>query len=64
MKLNTKTKGYITQGGRWAIVVMAALTVSLKIAEASAHETLKLIVANPELAQYTTLVNSGYLFFM
>lgn len=61
MKLKKPTKEQVTQGLRWAVFVMAALTMSIKIAEVSAYNTLKLIVENPEMAQYSTLVNSGYL---
>jgi hypothetical protein len=60
MKKNIKEQ--ITQVLRWAVFVMAALTMSIKIAEVSAYNSLKLILENPEIAQYSTLVNSGYLF--
>jgi hypothetical protein len=60
MKKNIKEQ--ITQVLRWAVFVMAALTMSIKIAEVSAYNSLKLILENPEIAQYSTLVSSGYLF--
>jgi len=41
---------------------MAALTMSIKIAEVSAYNSFRMIVENPDIAQYSTLVNSGYLF--
>jgi len=55
------TKKHITQSLRWAVFIMAALTMGIKIAEVSAFNSLKLIVKNPEIAHYSTLVNSGYL---
>jgi hypothetical protein len=59
MKKITKTQ--ITQGLRWAVFVMAALTMSIKIAEVAAYNSFRTIVENPEIAQFSTLVNSGYL---
>lgn len=56
------TKARITQALRWSVFVMAALTMSIKIAEVSAYNSFKIIVENPDVAQYSTLVNSGYLF--
>jgi len=40
---------------------MAALTMGLRIAEAAAYNSFMMILENPEIAQYSTLVNSGYL---
>lgn len=57
------TKPQITQCLRWSVFVMAALTMSFKIAEAAAYSSLQLIIANPDIAAYSTLVNSGYLLF-
>lgn len=56
------TKEQVTQGLRWGVFVLAALTMSIKIAEVSAYNSFRIIVENPEVAQYSTLVNSGYLF--
>ncbi|MFK7779741.1 MAG: hypothetical protein QM490_01215 [Candidatus Gracilibacteria bacterium] len=56
------TKAQVTQGLRWSVFIMAALTMSIKIAEVSAYNSFKMIIENPEIAQYSTLVNSGYLF--
>lgn len=41
---------------------MAALTMSIKIAEVSAYNSFRIIVENPDVAAFSTLVNSGYLF--
>ncbi len=59
MKKITKTR--ITQSLRWSVFVMAALTMGLRIAEAAAYNSFIMILENPEIAQYSTLVNSGYL---
>lgn len=61
MKKSTKIK--IQNGLKWGVFVMAALTMSVKIAEVSAYNSFKILVEHPEVAQYSTLVNSGYLFF-
>ena len=55
------TKKHITQSLRWAVFIMAALTMGIKVAEVSAYNSLQLIIDNPEIAQYSTLVNSWYL---
>ena len=60
--MKKRTKNHITQTLRWSVFVMAALTMGIKIAEASAYSSLQLILENPEIAQFSTLVNSGYLF--
>lgn len=59
--MKKSTKNYITQSLRWSVFIMAALTMSIKIAEVSAYNSLQIIIANPEIAQYSTLVNSGFL---
>lgn len=56
------TKKQAVQALRWSVFVMAAVTLGISIAEASAYNSLQLIIRNPEIAQYSTLVNSGYLF--
>lgn len=48
---------------RWAVFIVASGTLAIKIAEVSAMETVKLIMANPEIAQTSILVNYGYLPF-
>lgn len=58
------TKAHVTQSLRWAVFVMAALTMGLKIAEAAAYSSFRIILENPDIAVYSTLVNSGYLFFL
>ena len=59
--MKKRTKNKITQSLRWSVFIMAAVTMSIKIAEAAAYSSLQIIVENPEIAQYSTLVNSGYL---
>ncbi|MBT3728609.1 hypothetical protein HOF65_02715 [bacterium] len=59
--MKKRTKNKITQSLRWSVFIMAAATMSIKIAEAAAYSSLQIIVENPEIAQYSTLVNSGYL---
>jgi hypothetical protein len=56
------TKKQVTQGLRWSVFIMAALTMGIKIAEVSAYNSFRIILENPDLAVYSTLVNSGYLF--
>lgn len=60
MRLNTKTKNNITQSLRWSVFIMSAFTLSMKIAEVSAYKSFELIVANPELAQYSHLVTGSF----
>ena len=40
----------------WAIFVMVAVTITLKIVEVSAYESLQLLIENPDAAQYSYLV--------
>ena len=54
MKIKSK---YIREIAHWAIFIMAALAMTTKIMEASAYESLKLLVDNPECAPYSYLVN-------
>lgn len=51
----------ISQILRWALVILATLTLSIKIAEVSAEETLRLFIDHPELAANSVLVKHGYL---
>jgi hypothetical protein len=57
------TKKHITQTLRWSVFVMSAITMGTSIAEAAAYNSLQLIIRSPEIAQFSTLVNSGYLLF-
>jgi len=43
-------KEKIRNYSHWAIFVMVAVTMTLKIMEISAYESLKLLIDNPELA--------------
>jgi len=38
------------------------LTLTLKVVEASSESSLKVIIKNPEISQYSRLVQTGYLF--
>jgi len=53
------TKKQVQYGLRWAVFVMAALTMSVKIAEVSAYNSLKAFVENPDAAAYSTLANGN-----
>jgi hypothetical protein len=53
MKINNK---YAREVAHWSIFILAALTMTVKIAEVSAYESLKLLVENPECASYSYLV--------
>jgi hypothetical protein len=55
------TKVQVQHGLRWAMFGLAALTMSVKIAEVSAYNTLQVHLANPEVSAYSTLVSTGYL---
>lgn len=57
------TKKHLTQGLRWSLFIMTVITTSLKIAEVSAYNSLQIIVNNPEIAQYSSIVNGWYFFF-
>ena len=65
MVLNTikKYEIAIAHGLRWCVFVMAAFAIIFKFAEASAYETTKILIKNPEVAEYSYLVTNGYLFF-
>ena len=54
MKIKNK---YARDIAHWAIFIMAALTLTTKIVEVSAYESLKLLAENPECAPYSYLVN-------
>lgn len=58
--LNTHRVRYIL---RWAIFILFSLGLTLKIVEVSAYETTRIIMHNPEVGQYSYLVNYGYLPF-
>jgi uncharacterized protein (UPF0147 family) len=46
----------------WAIFILVSLTLTLKIVEASSISTLEVIKKNPNISQYSRLVQTGYLF--
>jgi hypothetical protein len=45
------------QVASWALFLGLSLVIGLKIIEISAVERMKIIVLNPDVAQYSTLVN-------
>ena len=57
------TKKQVTQISRWSIFVLSAITLAFSIAEAAAYNSLQLIIKHPEIAQFSSIVNSWYLFF-
>lgn len=59
--MKKRTKRHITQSLRWSVFIMAALTMWLKIAETAAYGSFQIILANPDIGQYSSLVNNGYL---
>ena len=61
--MKERTKKNITQSLRWSIFIMSAITLTAKIVETTAYASLEIITKNPEIAQYSTLVNSWYLLF-
>ena len=54
MKINKK---HLREIAHWSIFIMAAITMTTKIVEVSAYESLKILVENPECAPYSYLVN-------
>ena len=55
-------KDTLRNASHWAIFIVAALTLTLKVVEASSESSLKVIIKNPEISQYSRLVQTGYLF--
>lgn len=49
------------QATHWIIFLSCAMVYAVKTVEASADISYKIIVANPEVAQYSSLVN-GFFF--
>lgn len=47
----------------WLIFLTASFAVAATIADASAKQTMEVIMMNPEIAQNSILVKSGYLPF-
>jgi hypothetical protein len=60
--MTTQKKDIVRNVGHWAIFLVAALTLTIKILEVSASNTLDIVVQNPEISQYSRLVQTGYLF--
>ena len=54
------TKKQVQYGLRWAVFAMAALTMSIKIAEVSAYNSLRAFIENPDAAAYSTMANRGF----
>ena len=59
-KINTH---YVGHSLRWAVFIFVSFAITLKIVEVSAYETTRVILHNPEVGQYSYLVNYGYLPF-
>jgi hypothetical protein len=55
-------KDVVRNIGHWSIFIVAALTLTIKILEVSASNTLDIVIQNPEISQYSRLVQTGYLF--
>lgn len=53
-------KKHLRQISYWAIFILASVAMAVKIADASAKESLKLFLDNPECAQYSDLVIHWY----
>lgn len=62
--MKKSTRKHVTQTLRWAVFITATIAMWVSIAEAAAYNSLLLFVRTPEIAEFSTLVNSGYLFFM
>ncbi len=59
----TINKHYVAQTLRWTVFLFVSVGITLKIVEVSAYETTRIIIHNPEVGQYSNLVNYGYLPF-
>ena len=53
------TKKQVQYGLRWAVFAMAALTMSIKIAEVSAYNSLRAFIENPDAAAYTNMIGNS-----
>ena len=42
----------LRNAAHWAIFIVAALTLTIKILEVSASNTLDIVIQNPEISQY------------
>jgi len=60
-KIFKKHRYIISQTLRWSLFIVATLTLGIKIAEVSAYETVKILLQNPEIAEKSVLVQTGYL---
>jgi len=59
MKINKKV---CRQVSYWLIFLFSSVAMWAKIVEVSANETFKILIQNPECAQYSYLVNNPYYF--
>lgn len=60
-KISENKMEYLTQVLRWSVFIMASIAMSMSIANVAAYNSLQLIAKNPEIAQFSTLVNSSYI---
>ena len=51
MKIKNK---YIREVSHWTIFIAAALVMTIKVVEVSAHESLKIYNMNPECSMYSS----------
>jgi len=58
-----KYENTITHVLHWCVFVFAGIALLFKFAEVSAYETTKILINNPEIAEYSHLVTNGYLIF-
>lgn len=64
IKMSERNRKLFKQWSRWSILIMSAFALATSFANAASNETLKLILENPEIAQYSTLVQNWYLLFL
>jgi hypothetical protein len=56
MKISTKTQNIITQTGRWLVFIVTWVTMTIKIVEVSAYNSMQIIIQNPDFATSSSLV--------
>jgi len=53
IKINKK---HLREISHWALFIMCGITMTMKVVEVSAYESLKILVENPDLAPYSYLI--------
>jgi len=56
-----KHSDIIRNCSHWAIFILASVAVATSIADASAKQTMDILILNPELAEHSLLVTVWYL---